>query len=306
MAAPGSDHQPLETEGRVPVPGGEVWYGIAGQLRHDRLPLLVLHGGPGMNHKYLLPLADLADERPVIFYDQLDAGQSDKPNKPANWTVARYLREIDAVREALGLERVAVFGNSWGGTLAAAYAASRPNGLAGVILSSPLIRTKTWVADNEAYRAALPEELKKIMGTCETEGRTSDPAYEDAVNVFYRRHFCRTDPWPKFLVQCLDEMNMACYEAMWGPNEFTCTGVLSDYDGSDSLCRIDVPVVFTCGAYDEATPDSTRAFAERVPGAHVEVFAASSHMAFIEERDAYIASIRQFLNTLDTQGTSNE
>lgn len=300
MSDASSELGPLDMEDRISVPGGKVWCGVAGELGQRAFPLLVLHGGPGMNHEYLLPLADLADERPVVFYDQLEAGASERPADPANWNVARFLEEIDAVRTALGLGQVALFGNSWGGTLAAAYGAQRPDGLRSLVLSSPLIRTDIWIADNEQYRNALPENLKTIMAACEAEGRTDDPAYQAAVDVFYRRHLCRTDPWPDFLDRSLANMNLTCYEAMWGPNEFTCTGVLAGYDGTDGLGRIEVPTLFTCGAFDEATPHSTEAFAARVDDAEFQVFTSSSHMAFIEERDAYVACLRKFLRSHDS------
>ncbi|MEM1388928.1 MAG: proline iminopeptidase-family hydrolase [Pseudomonadota bacterium] len=292
-----ADLMPLTTEGRIAVAGGTVWYGVAGTIGRGDVPLLVLHGGPGMNHEYLLPLADLADERAVIFYDQLDAGASERPNDPVNWTFGRFLDEIDSVRAALGLEQVAVFGNSWGGTLAAAYGATRPDGLVALILSSPLIRTETWIADNAVYRDGLPPEVKAVMTACEAEGRTDDPAYEAAVDLFYRRHLCRAEPWPDFLNRSLEDMNLTCYGAMWGPNEFTCAGVLSGYDGTDGLSKIAAPTLLTCGAFDEATPTSTQAFAAQVPGAQFRVFHASSHMAFIEEREAYIACLREFLKS---------
>jgi len=290
----------MDQQGRIAVPGGEIWYGVSGTLDQGGVPLLVLHGGPGVNHRYLLALRDLARDRAVIFYDQLDAGASDRPHAPDNWTIARFLREIDHVRTALSLDQVAVFGNSWGGTLAAAYGASRPEGLRGLVLSSPLINTTTWIADNQLHRDALPDDVKATMTACEAEGRTDDPAYLDAVDQFYRRHLCRADPWPDYLVHALDDMNLTCYEAMWGPNEFTCTGVLAGYDGSAGLSQIAVPTLFTCGAFDEATPASTRRFAEQTPGARFELFEASSHMAFIEERDAYMATLRSFLKSLDT------
>ena len=291
--------RPLSKEGRIAVPGGDVWFGIAGDLGQVRTPLLVLHGGPGMNHQYLLPLADLSDERPVIFYDQLDSGASDRPNVPENWTIPRFLKEIDAVRDALSLDRVAVFGNSWGGTLAAAYGASRPAGLTALVLSSPLIVTDTWIADNAAHKKALPIDVRATMDRCEADGRADTPEYAAAVDLFYRRHLCRAEPWPDYLSASLADINITCYEAMWGPNEFTCTGVLAGYDGADALANIAVPTLFTCGAHDEATPDSTRAFSQRVKGAEFRLFQASSHMAFIEERDVYIASVRAFLRSAD-------
>lgn len=285
----------FDTEGHVAVPGGNIWYGIHGDLTAG-VPLLAIHGGPGMSHDYLTPLSDLADTRAVIFYDQLDAGRSQRPNDPANWHVPRFLEEITALRAALGLARVHVFGNSWGGTLAAAYGATRPAGLERLILSSPLIHTDTWLADNAAHRAALPPEILAVMDALEAEGRTDAPEYEAAVMVFYQRHLCRTDPWPPEVMHTLEAMNPDCYAAMWGPNEFTCTGVLQGYDGRAGLARIAVPTLLTCGQHDEATPDSTRAFAAMIAQPKCEVFAQSSHMAFVEERAGYIAALRRFLD----------
>jgi len=285
----------FSSEGRVAVHGGTLWHGVCGDLRADT-PLLVIHGGPGMTHDYLHPLCALADKRPVIFYDQLDAGLSDRPNDPANWHVSRFLDEIDALRSALGLDQLNLLGNSWCGTLAAAYAARRPLGLERLILSSPLIHTQTWIADNAAHRADLPAETVAIMLECEAQGRLSDPAYLDAVDMFYRRHLCRTDPWPESVNQTFERMNEVCYAAMWGPNEFTCTGVLRDYDGTPGLPQIMAPTLVTCGRHDEATPQSTARFAAMIRGARFEVIEDASHMAFVERPEIYTSLLRSFLD----------
>jgi len=89
-------------EGYGPVQGGRVWYRIVGT--GPRTPLLVLHGGPGVPSYYLKPLAALADERPVIFYDQLGAGHSDHPTDTTLWRIERFVEELGRVRQALGLE----------------------------------------------------------------------------------------------------------------------------------------------------------------------------------------------------------
>ena len=116
-----------EIAGYVAVEGGRVWYRINGieHYAEGKVPLLVIHGGPGFSHHYLLTLTALADERPVIFYDQLDSGNSERPGEPENWTVERFVDEVDHVRNALGLDRLVVLGSSWGGSVAASYA-SRP------------------------------------------------------------------------------------------------------------------------------------------------------------------------------------
>lgn len=279
------------------VPGGDVWYGVCGDLSQG-LPLVVIHGGPGMSHDYLRPLGDLADERAVIFYDQLDAGRSDRPNDPVNWHVARFLEEIEALTSALALTRYIAFGNSWGGTLAAAHAARKPDGLAGAVLSSPLLHTDTWIADNAAYRAALPADVQAVMDHHETQGTTDDPAYLGAVDRFYQRHLCRAVPWPAYVERTFEVLNPECYEAMWGPNEFTCTGVLKGYDGMPALAGIRVPALVTCGRYDEATPASTERFAAMIPHATFRVFPHSSHMAFVEERADYVKTMRDWMHTL--------
>lgn len=86
--------------------GHRIWHKTVGS--GSGIPLLTLHGGPGAGHDYLEPLEALGSERPVIFYDQLGCGKSDKPDARALWTIERFADEIDEVRSALGLSRVHV------------------------------------------------------------------------------------------------------------------------------------------------------------------------------------------------------
>jgi proline iminopeptidase len=85
------------SEGYINVPGGRVWYRVINDDAPDT-PLLCLHGGPGFTHNYLEPLEALATNRPVIFYDQLGCGKSDRPGDPALWTVDRFVEELAQVR----------------------------------------------------------------------------------------------------------------------------------------------------------------------------------------------------------------
>jgi len=86
-------------EGFIPVPGGKVWYRVVGE---GGIPVLCLHGGPGIPHDYLENLEDLADRRMVVFYDQLGCGSSERPDDPSLWTMGRAIEELTAVRERLG------------------------------------------------------------------------------------------------------------------------------------------------------------------------------------------------------------
>jgi proline-specific peptidase len=104
-----------ESEGTVPFRGYSTWYQVVGELPATRgkLPLLVLHGGPGVPHDYLQDLSGLANEgRAVVFYDQIGCGKSDHPDDPALWFIDTFVDEVAAVRDALDLDQVHLFGHS--------------------------------------------------------------------------------------------------------------------------------------------------------------------------------------------------
>src|SRR5574344_1644966 len=92
-------------EGMIKVPGGKVWYKIYGAEKSG-IPVLAVHGGPGVPHNYMEPLVALADERPVVFYDQLGCGNSERPSYKSLWEVDRFVEELHQVRDALGMKNV--------------------------------------------------------------------------------------------------------------------------------------------------------------------------------------------------------
>ena len=99
-------------EGYVDVPGGKIWYEIVGG--GNGLPLITLHGGPGSTHFGFEPLKALAEDRSVVFYDQLGCGNSDRPDDASLWKVERFVEELHILRDALGLDRCHILGHSWG------------------------------------------------------------------------------------------------------------------------------------------------------------------------------------------------
>ena len=136
----------------IPFDGQRTWVGIVGSEADERAtgkaPLLLLHGGPGACHDYLESMAALsATGRRVIFYDQQGCGNSDQPDDPARWTVDFYCREIDAVRAALGLERVHILGQSWGGMLLMEYLVRRPAGVVSATIASSPADMPMWIAE---------------------------------------------------------------------------------------------------------------------------------------------------------------
>ena len=286
-----------EEAGYVPTPQGRLWYRINGKehIAKGKTPLVCLHGGPGASHHYLLPLVDLADERPVIFYDQLDCGLSDRPNDKTNWTVDRFVSEIDVLRNALNLSQVALYGNSCGSTWIAPYAAAKPAGLRAVIFASPYLAAEPFLQDVKKLRAELPPEILQTMEKHEAAGTTDSDEYHEAVFAWYQRHVCRNDPWPDYLMRTIELFSNDLYHYMWGPAEPKLDGVLKDFDAREALREIDSPSWYVCGEFDEMTPQTTKAFAELTPGAQFTAIKGASHTPHIEQRETFMRAAREFL-----------
>ena len=280
--------------GFLPVEGGKVWYQVLGAAKSG-VPLLTLHGGPGYPHDYLEPLDRLADERPVIFYDQLGCGQSERPDNRALWRVDRFVRELAQVRQALGLERVHLFGHSWGAMLAVDYLLSGAS-VTSLILASPALSIPRWMEDATQLRKTLPADVQATLALHEAAGTTETLRYRDATMQYYRRYLCRMDPWPDPMNRSHEASSGAVYREMWGPSELYATGNLIDYDRTGRLSEIAVPTLYTCGRYDEATPEATAWYRSLTPAAELLVFERSAHMPHLEETDAYVAALRDFLN----------
>jgi proline-specific peptidase len=274
------------------------WYRSFGEGEPGRLPLVVLHGGPGATHQYLEPLADLAQfGRRVILYDQLGCGRSDHPTDPSLYVVQTFVDELDALRAQLGLSDVHVLGQSWGGMLAMEYALTHPPGLASIVVADSPASIPLWVSEANRLRSELPPDVEKALKEHEDAGTTTDPEYVKACDAYYARHLCRLDPVP----DCFSRTAAALaqdgyvYNLMNGPSEFHCVGTLKDWDITDRLHEIDVPTLLLSGRYDEATPLIVGAIHERIPQSEWILFENSSHTPHLEEPAAFNAAVRGFM-----------
>lgn len=288
-------------EGYIPVIGGNVWYRLLGR-NQPGLPLLLLHGGPGFPHDYLEPLEPLKDERPVIFYDQLGCGNSDRPEDPSLWTLERFLDELEQVIQVLKLEKFHLLGQSWGSMLAVDFMLNRrSSNVVSLILSGPCLSVIRFTADQKAWLVEFPEGMQRIIQEKEASRDFQSTEYQEAMWAYYKRHVCRLDPWPDCLMRSLEKMGRSVYEHMWGPSEFTMTGILKDYDRTVLLKDIKVPTLFTCGRYDEATPSSTALYHDQLPGSEMVIFEDASHEHHIEKAELYIKIVREFLHCIDKE-----
>jgi L-proline amide hydrolase len=293
-------------EGRMSWNGHETWYRVVGEIDADAAltPVVLLHGGPGGAHDYLEPMGELARSgRALVFYDQLGCGKSQHlRDAPAEfWTPQLFKDELAELTRHLGIEdRHAVVGQSWGGMLAMEYALDHPPGLRGMVVADSPASIPLWVAEANRLREDLPPDVQETLRRHEEAGTTDDPAYEEAVRVFYDRHLCRV-PWPDCVQRSFAQIaeDPTVYHMMNGPSEFHCIGSLKDWDITDRLHEITTPTLLISGRHDEATPLIVGQIAERIPGARWELFEESSHMPHVEESERFLEMVEEFLATID-------
>lgn len=286
-------HAPPVKEGYLQVPGGQVWYRLVGE--GPKTPLIILHGGPGVPHDYLANLEALAKDRPVLFYDQLGCGKSDRPDNDKLWTIERYCQELASIRQQLGLKRCIIYGHSWGTILGVEAYLRGAKGIEALILAGPALDVFSWQKDAERMVNALPPKYRDAIKEGNRTGKIETPAYHDAMEAYYDRHMCRVKPSPPALGEALAGMGMGPYLAMNGPNEFTPTGSLKEYCAQPRLHQIKVPTLYICGEFDEATPASVKMYQDRTPGSKMVVLKGCSHLANLEKPALYLTTLRAFL-----------
>src|SRR2546426_4768336 len=292
------------SEGRMSWNGYETWYRVVGDLDSGPTPVVVCHGGPGAAHDYTEPIAELSRfGRGCVLYDQVGCGKSRHlPDAPAEfWSPQLFKDELAALALHVGVaDRYAVVGQSWGGMLAMEHALDHPAGLRAIVVADSPASIPLWVEEANRLRADLPPDVQETLTRHEAEGTTDDPAYEEAVRVFYDRHLCRV-AWPDCVQRSFAQMaeDPTVYHTMNGPSEFHCIGSLKTWDITERLPEIDTPTLLVSGRYDEATPHIVEQIHSRISHAQWELFEESSHMPHVEEPEPFLARVEAFLQTID-------
>lgn len=283
-------------EGHIAVEGGNIWYRIAGS--GTKTPLILLHGGPGVPSYYLKPLLALADERPVIIYDQLGAGKSDHVTDTLLFTLPRFVRELETLRESLGVRQMYVLGHSWGTILGSEYALAHPDVVKGLVLSSPALSIPRWLHDADSLLKTMPDSTQRTIHRLEAQHAETTAAYQAATMEFYSRYVF-SKPLSPDAESSFTQLAAPLYNYMQGASEFVVTGSLKGYDITPRLGQLHMPVLFTAGDVDEATPGTTRWYSSLIPGSKVEIIPASAHLTSNDNPEAYVRVVRMFLDSLD-------
>lgn len=277
-------------EGFIKTKNGKIWYKIVGK-ENNSIPLIVVHGGPGAPHFYLEPLEDLAEKRQVIFYDQLDCGNSERVGKKENWTPDYYVKELENVIKSLNIKKYHLLGQSWGAVLLTLFALTKPKGLKNLILSNPYLSTPLWVKDAKRLIKKMPKKHQKAL-----KKEISSIEYKTAEKEYYYRFVTLMKKSPVAFKRNRDAFGKEVYKYMWGTNEFTLNGTLKALDLVPKLKEILFPTLLIAGKFDESTPESNKIFNRKIKNSELVVLEKSAHNSFWTERKKYMDTVNKFLD----------
>jgi proline iminopeptidase len=292
-------------EGFVDSHGALIYYKAVGQ----GAPLMIVHGGPGASHEYLLPyLLPLMRTSRLIFIDERGSGRSSKLEDAKQYTIANMAEDIETVRQALGLGKISLLGHSYGGALAQAYAFKYQKNLTHLILGSTFASTRE-----------LNEALAKMKAEMDPKDRERVNALE-AAGLFgkgemwehgrYPEEYARL-AWGKgyfpYLYQERPDPNddpvssntgtaWDVYREMWGSHgEFVVDGNLTEVEYLDKLSQIKVPTLIIVGDHDESDPRMSREMHEKIAGSQLVILPSSGHMTFVDQPEQFLKAVRDFV-----------
>lgn len=292
-------------EGFVDADGVLIYYKIIG--RGD--PLMIVHGGPGASHDYLLPyLLPLARSNRLVFIDERGSGRSEKLEDARQYTVENMVEDVEHVRRALGLGKINLLGHSYGGVLAQAYAFKYQQHLTHLILGGTFYSTSEMnkVLANEKHNMG-PEALQRLealeqaglfgKGKDWETGRYPDDYAKLAWGDGYFPYLYQHRPDPNYdPISGNTTTSWDLYREMWGSHgEFIIDGNLKSVEYADKLPGIHVPTLLICGDHDESDPSLSRFMHEKIAGSKLVVLPQSGHMAFVDQPSMYVKAVSDFL-----------
>lgn len=267
------------------------------EVRGEGEPIIVVHGGPGLDHRYLRPGLDvLASRNTLVYYDQRGTGRSATEVGPETVTVDAFVADIEALREALGFERIHVLTHSFGSKIGLAYARAHPDRVRSLILLNPVDPGTRYAQQTQSRRVAArtPADSVELSELTTSEGYAArDPGTLGRVFEVAFRAAMR-DPQN---VEQLD-LDLEPSTARHGQDIAELLGrELGSTDGWALLGEVTMPVLVVHGRDDLPPLEMSTELAETLPDGRLEVL-DSGHFPYVEDRDGLLAAVSGFLASL--------
>lgn len=281
-------------EGHLDVNGTSLFYKAMG----SGAPIVVLHGGPGFDHRQFLPyIWELTSRHRVILYDQRGTGLSSGPVDADSINIDTFIADLEGVREAFGIERMNLLGHSWGGILALHYAIRHPDRLRSLILCSTAASHESFAEMRATYQANRSPEDTQLLAEIQasSEFRNKDPqAIERFWRIFFKPYF--VDP---ALVEKMDlhftENTLEHGDAVAG----YIMQSIGDFDLYENLKVIESPTLIIHGDSDPMPLKYAERLQASIEGSELVIARDSGHWLFIDATETFRDSILSFLARVD-------
>jgi proline-specific peptidase len=263
--------------------------------RGDGLPVIVLHGGPGLDHHEFADYLDpLADSFRLVLVDQRAQGRSE-PAPPDTWTLERMAQDVIMLARAMGLDRYAVLGHSFGAFVALQNAVDYPGMAAATIVSSGIPSTRWLVAVERNLQVFEPAEIRQQVVDSWARETTVQTQEDLAQLTADQLPFDFADPLDPRIADYVERTK----DTVYAPDVLRAFSG-EDYGGielEDRLGEVASPTLVLAGRHDRVcAPEASEAIATAVRCAELHVFEESGHMTFVEQQDEYVAVVRDFLD----------
>ena len=298
--APAPEAGPPSRAGSLSVFEAELFYQAVGVGE----PVVVVHGGPGLDHSYLRPwFGPLAETHQVVFYDQRGLGASRAVVNAASLSMERFLTDIDRIRERVAQrEKVTLLAHSWGAIPALLYAMERPERLTAIILVAPVepgSRFREQTDENQLARrdSADLAAIDSIRGTPEFAEREAEAISRVFFHVF-RGTFADAGVADRLL-------RLSLHERTASQGQLVATLLMTPRQGLDFWARlgeIEVPVLIVHGEQDPIPIEMVQAMNDALPDSHLIRIDGSGHFPFIERPALFWPAVHAFLQRRPREG----
>lgn len=268
--------------------------GLAGGL-----PLIVLHGGPGLDrHEFADYLDPLGEVCLLVLVDQREQGGSARGTDPGTWTLAQMASDVSALAAARGWERYAVLGHSFGAFVALQHAADAPGAAVATIISSGVPSARFLAGVDRELAQFEPEHLRRQVADSWAREATVSTEAEAAQLLHDQMPFHFKDPQDPRIAEYERRTAATVYSpAVLRRAALEGAGMAIEVEAD--LARVHQPVLVLTGRHDRVcTAAAAERIAALIPGAQLHVFEDSAHMSFVEQPQEFLAVVTAFLAQL--------
>lgn len=288
---------------KTPVGGFHVWTKRFGN--NPRIKILLLHGGPSMTHEYMECFETFFQREGFEFYeyDQLGSYYSDQPKDSSLWTIARFVDEVEQVRQAIGGDssNFYVIGNSWGGILGIEYVLAHQQHMKGLVVANMMASAIDYgkYAEEVLAKQMKPEVLAEVRAI-EAKKDFDNPRYmELLLPNFYAEHLCRLPVLPDAVNRTFKHANNEIYTLMQGPSEFGIAGRLATWDIKGRLKEIAIPTLMIGAKHDTMDPAAMEAQSKMVQKGQYLYCPDGSHLAMWDDQKVFMSGVIKFIKEVD-------